>query len=78
MIAYVLQAYSRATGEPKIKLTHPMQVRVLDALTEAAGVPHQRGQTDVEIPEKLRNYNQYLMSPEYQAKFAEAQAKRRK
>jgi hypothetical protein len=60
----VLQAYASATGEPKIKLTHPTQVRVLDALTEAAGVPHQRGQTEIEIPEKLRNYNRYLMSPE--------------
>jgi hypothetical protein len=57
----VLQAYYGATREPHIKLTHPMQVRVLDALTEAADVPHQRGQTDIAIPEKLRNYNQYLM-----------------
>jgi hypothetical protein len=73
-----LQAYASATGEPKIKLTHPTEVRVLDAPTEAAGVPHQRGQTEIEIPEKLRNYNRYLMLPEYQAKFAEAQAKRRK
>jgi hypothetical protein len=74
----VLQAFARATGEPKIKLTHPMEVRVIDALTEAAGVPHQRGKTEVEIPEKLRNYNQYLMSQEYQARLTEAQAKRRK
>jgi hypothetical protein len=74
----VLQAYSGATGEPKIKLTHPMEVRVLDAFAEAAGVPHQRGQTEIEIPEKLLNYNRYLMSPEYQAKLSEAQVKRRK
>jgi hypothetical protein len=74
----VLQAYYGATREPTIKLTHPMQVRVLDALTEAAGVPHQRGKTEVEIPEKCRNYNRYLMSPEYQARLTEAQAKRRK
>jgi hypothetical protein len=74
----VLQAYYGATREPSIKLTHPMQVKVLDALAEAAGVPHQRGQTEIEIPEKLRNYNRYLMSPEYQARLTEAQAKRRK
>jgi hypothetical protein len=74
----VLQAYSGATGESNIKLTHPMEVRVLDAFTEAAGVPHQRGQTEIDIPEKLRNYNRYLMSREYEAKLAEAQAKRRK
>ena len=74
----ILQAYASATREPTIKLTHPMEVRLLDALTEAAGVQHQRGQTEVEIPEKLRNYKRYLMSPEYQAKLTEAQAKRRK
>ena len=74
----VLQAYASASGGPKIKLTHPMEVRLLDAFAEAAGVPHQRGQNEIEIPEKLRNYNKYLMSPEYQAKLAEAQAKRKK
>jgi hypothetical protein len=73
----VIQAYYSATREPNIKLTNPMQVRVLDALTEAAGVPHQQGQTEIEIPEKLRNYNQYLMSPEYQARLTEAQAKKK-
>ena len=52
-----LQAYYAATHEPTIKLSHPMQVRVLDALSEAADVPHQRGQSEIEIPEKLRNYN---------------------
>jgi hypothetical protein len=74
----ILQAYAGAKGEPQIKLTHPMEVRVLDALTEAAGVPHQRGQTEIEIPEKLRNYNRYLMSPEYEARLTEAKVKRRK
>ena len=74
----ILQAYAGAKGEPKIQLTHPMEVRLLDAFTEAAGVPHQRGQTEIEIPEKLRNYNRYLMSPEYQTRLTEAKAKRRK
>ena len=74
----ILQAYYGATREPTIKLTHPMQGRVLDAFAEAAGIPHQRGQTEVEIPEKLRNYNRYLMSPEYQTRLTEAKAKRRK
>ena len=74
----VLQAHYDATHEPTIKLTYPMQVRVLDALTEAAHIPHQRGQTEIEVPEKLRNYNQYLMSAEYQARLAQAQAKKNK
>ena len=72
----VLQAYYAATHEPTIKLSDPRQVRLLDALTEAAGIPHQRGQAEVEIPEKLRNYTNYQMSEEYQQKWAQAQAKR--
>jgi hypothetical protein len=43
--------------EPAIKLSHPLQVRVIDALTEAVGIPHERGQTEIEIPEKLRYYD---------------------
>jgi hypothetical protein len=54
----ILQAYASATGEPKIKLTHPTEVRVLDALTEAAGVPHQRGQTENEAsPQQAAGYH---------------------
>jgi hypothetical protein len=51
-----MQMYYWATHEPTIKLTDPGQVRTLDALTEAVGIPHQRGQTEIQIPEKLRNY----------------------
>jgi hypothetical protein len=36
-----------------VKLTHPLQVRILDALTEAVGIPHQRGQAVIEIPKNL-------------------------
>ena len=72
----VLQAYSSATDEPTIKLSDPKQVRLIDALTEAAGIPHQRGQAEVKIPEKLRNYNKYVMSKEYQTRWTQAQAKR--
>jgi hypothetical protein len=71
----VLQAYFSATHEPTIKLSDPRQVRLLDALTEASGIPHQRGQTEVQIPEKLRNYNKLVMSNEYQTRLAQAQAK---
>lgn len=72
----VLQAYYAAIHEPTIKLSDSRQVRLLDALTEAAGVPHQRGKGEVEIPEKLRSYTTYQMSSEYQQKQAQAQAKR--
>jgi hypothetical protein len=74
----ILQAYYSATHEPTIKLSNPRQVRLLDALTEAAGIPHPRGKADVEIPEKLRNYNKHVMSNAYQERWAQAQAKRNK
>ena len=74
----VLQAYYAATHEPTIKLSDPRQVRLLDALTEAAGIPHQRGQADIEIPEKLRNYTTYQLSAEYQTRWAQAHVKRLK
>ena len=63
---------------PDIGVAIPMEVRVLDAFAEAAGVPHQRGQMEIEIPEKLRNYNRYLISPEYQARLTAAKAQQRK
>jgi hypothetical protein len=74
----VLQAYYSATREPAIKLTDPKQVLLLGAMAEAAGIPHQRGQTEIVIPEKLRNYNQYMMSPEYEERFTRARARRKR
>jgi hypothetical protein len=40
-----------------IRLTEPVQVRILDALAEAAGVPHQRGQSEFIIPDEILTYN---------------------
>jgi hypothetical protein len=51
---------------------------MLDAMAEAAGIPRQRGLTEITIPEKLRNYNHYMMSTEYQERWARAQARRNK
>ena len=74
----ILQSYYGETREPAIKLTNPKQVLLLDAMAEAAGIPHQRGQTEIVIPEKLRNYNQYMMSPEYEERWTRAQARRKR
>jgi hypothetical protein len=75
-----LSIYYNAPDHPSaaITLTHPMQVRILDALAEAAGVPHTKGQTAFEIPEKLRNYSHYLMSAEYLGRWEQAKARRKK
>jgi hypothetical protein len=63
-------------GETTIKLTDPVQVRIIDALTEIAGIPHQRGQSDIEIPDKLRHYHTYALSQEYKDRVAQANVPR--
>jgi len=40
---------------PEIIRLDPKQVRILDALAEAADIPHQRGQTEITIPDHLRH-----------------------
>jgi hypothetical protein len=72
----LLQSYHGATREGTVKLTDPKQVKMFDAMAESAGISRQRGQTEIEIPEHARRYNQYLMSEEYQRKFDEARARR--
>jgi hypothetical protein len=64
--------------DPTIKLSDPLQVKILDALTEAVDIPHQKGQAAIEIPEKLRDYPTYVMSEEYQQRWEQARAKRGK
>ena len=72
----ILQSYHNATGEGSVKLTDSKQVKMFDAMVEAAGISRPRGQTEIAIPEHARRYNQYLMSEEYQQKFDEAKARR--
>ena len=61
----------RSEGVPDpdvIRLSDPLQVRMMDALAEAAYVPHERGQTAYIIPERLRDYTKWTLSEEYQNK----------
>jgi hypothetical protein len=74
-IGLTLQYYYQSTHEPAIRLSHP-QIRIIDALTEAVGIPHQRGQAEIEIPEKLRHYDEYIFSKEYQKLVAKAKTKK--
>ena len=71
-----LSMYYNATHNPLITLTDQAQIRLLDAMAEAARIPHEKGRAEIEIPEKLRHYNKWLMSPEYHQRFAAANAKR--
>ena len=43
------------SGQTAIKLD-PLQVKMIDALTEAVGIPHKQGQREIPIPEKLQTY----------------------
>ncbi len=43
------------TGPTTMTLSEP-QARILDALAEAADVPHRKGQTVIDVPKQLRVY----------------------
>ena len=55
-----------ALGEPRPELIRldPLQARILDALAEAADIPHQRGQAAIEIPERFRYYTHHRFGPD--------------
>jgi hypothetical protein len=65
--------------EPAVHLPDPLQVRILDALAEAAGIPHEKGQAAIPIPEQLvgDNYVKWELSAERAASLAHARAKRK-
>jgi hypothetical protein len=48
-------AKRRQDPHPELIRLDPLQSRILDALAEAADVPRQRGQADIEIPDHLRH-----------------------
>jgi hypothetical protein len=73
-----LQAYHGATGEESIRLTDPREIKMFDAMAEAAGISRERGQADIPIPENARRYNRYLMSDEYQRRLDDAKARKNK
>jgi hypothetical protein len=56
------RAVARGEPRPETITLDPLQVKILDALAEAADVPHQRGQTEIEIPAHLREYKQRLQA----------------
>jgi hypothetical protein len=47
-----------------IKLSDPLQIKVIDVLTEAIGIPHQKGQSVIKIPGKLEDYLGWIESKE--------------
>jgi hypothetical protein len=55
-----------------------MQVKILDALAEAADIPHQRGQSEVAIPEHIRDYTEELIKHDEERRRAEDDRRRGK
>ena len=60
---------AKAMGEsrPEIIKLDPLQTQILDALAEAADIPHQRGQSEIEIPERHRYYHIHNFGPDGRA-----------
>jgi len=52
-----IRAKERQEPRPEMIKLDPLQSKILDALAEAADIPHQRGQADIEIPERFRPYD---------------------
>jgi hypothetical protein len=73
----LLSRYYHYYSEPIIRLSDPLQVQVIDALTEACGIPHQPGQTEIAIPERLKRYDTWTDSPEYRERLSRAKEARR-
>ena len=73
-----LSQYYKATNEPAIQLPNPLLTRIIDAAMEAVEIPHPRGQVEIKIPEKLKDYDNYASSAEYQKRIDEAQSRTKK
>ncbi len=59
MAASEVEEFYKHNPEPTLKLSVP-QIRVINALTEAVGIPHKRGQAEIEIPEKFRDIEKWI------------------
>jgi hypothetical protein len=59
LAVYEVEEFYKYNPEPTLKLSDP-QIRVIDALTEACGIPHKRGQAEIDIPEKLRDIEKWI------------------
>jgi hypothetical protein len=73
LAGHVLQArYEFYDGEVSTVNLSKTQAKIIDALAEVVGIPRGRGQTKIEIPEKLRHYRKWRESSEYQERVAKA------
>lgn len=61
---------SCSDGGPTIKLDHPLQIKIIDALTDAVGIPHKKGQAEIPIPEKPKHLQTWVNSTEYRNRVA--------
>jgi hypothetical protein len=65
---FIAYNHFKSTGETTaIKFSDPLQVKILDALADAANIPHGHGQQVIPIPDMFSNYPAYCMTNEYLA-----------
>ena len=58
-------------NNPTITLS-PGQVCIINALTDAVGIPHKKRQAEIAIPEKLKHYSTWTGSEEYREQVLKA------
>lgn len=68
--------YRADTHEDVVRLTDPFEVKVIDALVEASGIPHEKGSAEIPIPKKLFPQTKWVLSDEYRRRVQEAKARR--
>lgn len=73
-IGSLLSELYQQTTDPTITLSG-RQIDVIDALTEVAGIPHQKRQSKIPIPDKLLHYNEWILSEEYHDRLTRATKK---
>ena len=47
-------------------------------LAEAVVIPHQKGQAEIEIPDKIKHYDEWIFSKEYRERVAKVKSRRNK
>jgi hypothetical protein len=71
------QAIADKAPRPDMITLDSLQMRVLDALAAAVGIPRERGQSRIQIPPKLRDFARWQASGEYEAAVARQAAAKR-
>ncbi len=77
LIGWGMLPYIGGERKKSVELEHPMQIKLLDALTEAVGVEHEQGRKTIPIPDHLLYFHKWTQTNEYRERFEETMRKRK-